>query len=203
MTGTIEPADPVRVRRVRVTTDAILGAARHAMREHGLDVTVEEIADLAQVGRRTVFRHFATRDDLIRAAIAANFAAYFDAIPAYDGTDWERWLDDLAHRVHRRAAEAGLVIWHLRARRLPPRLAAAYRDHLHALHSLFATTTATLWHAAGGPGAPPDRLRRTVAAHLSPLFTQAVLLDAEGTPEFAAESATAAITAAVHRLRAP
>jgi hypothetical protein len=59
---------------------------------------------------------------------------------------------------------------------------------------LFAATASTLWEAAGGVRVPPDRLRHSVCAHLSPLFTQAVLLDADGSPELAAQLAADAIT---------
>lgn len=190
----------VQRKKTQVTTDAIVNAAQRAMDEHGLDVTVDEIAALAGVGRRTVFRHFATREDLIQAAVTADFADFFDSLPPYDDIDWKVWLADLARRVHQRTAEAGRVISHLRTRRLSPRLADAYGEHLRALQRMFTTITTTLWKAAGGEGPPPDRLRRTVAAHLSPLFTQAVLLDAEGTPEFAADIATTAIIATVHEL---
>jgi len=200
MTGPTEQRSAAQLRRTRVTTDAIVDAARRAMFEHGLDVTVEEIAALAGVGRRTVFRHFATRENLIQVALAAGFADFSDSLPPYDGTDWKVWLSELARRVHQRTAEAGRIIWHLRTRRLPPQLANTHAEQLLTLHQLFTTIAATLWEAAGGAGPPPEQLRRTVAAHLSPLFTQAVLLDAEGAPEFAAEIATTAITATLHQL---
>ncbi|NUS94910.1 MAG: TetR/AcrR family transcriptional regulator [Nocardia sp.] len=200
MTGTTDQPVSGSSRRMRATTDAIVDAARRAMHEHGLDVTVDEIAILAGVGRRTVFRHFATRESLIQAAIAAGFADFSDSLPAYDGTGWQRWLTELVGQVHQRTADAGRIIRHLRTRRLPPGLAAVHEENLLALHHMYATVTGTLWTAAGGSGTPPEQLRRTVAAHLSPLFTQAVLLDAEGTPEFAAEMATTAVTATLYRL---
>ncbi|MGW5382341.1 TetR/AcrR family transcriptional regulator [Nocardia sp. NPDC003963] len=200
MTGTTDQRGSTRSGRAQGTTDAIVDAAQRALREHGLDVTVAEIATHAGVGRRTVFRHFTTREDLIRAAIAAGFADFTGALPRYDGTDWQRWLAELARRVHRGSAEAGRIIWHLRTRRLPPGLAAAHDEQLRALHELFTTITGAAWAAAGGVGSAPEQLRRTVAAHLSPLFTQAVLLDAEGTPEFAADIATTAIVATLNRL---
>lgn len=200
MTGPTQQHSSVQPRRVRATTEAIIDAAQRVMQEHGLDITVDEIAALAGVGRRTVFRHFATRETLIQVAIDAGFADFFGSLPPYDRSDWEVWLAELALRVHRRTAAAGRIIWHLRTRRLPPQLAKAHAEHLATLHQLFATIAATLWGAAGGTGPPPDQLRRTVAAHLSPLFTQAVLLDAEGAPEFAADIATTAITATLHQL---
>lgn len=187
-------------KRTRATTDAIVDAARRAIHEHGLDVTVDEIAALAGVGRRTVFRHFATRESLIQEAIAAGRTDFSDSLPDYDGTDWQRWLTELVRQVHHRTAEAGRIIRHLRTRRLTPGLAATHAENLAELHRLFTAVTGTVWTAAGGSGTPPEQLRRTVAAHLSPLFTQAVILDAEGTPDLAADLATTAITATLYRL---
>src|SRR5258706_15582922 len=77
----------VQRQRQRVTVDALIDAARRGMIEHGLDVTMDDIADLAGVGRRTAFRHFATRDDLLCAALTATYADYVQSLPAYTGGD--------------------------------------------------------------------------------------------------------------------
>ena len=200
VTETTERRSAVARQKLQVTVDALILAAQRGMQEHGLDVTVDQIADLAEVGRRTVFRHFASREDLLQAAIAARFADFFGSMPCYSGSDWQGWLSELARLIHHTTANSGRLIWELRTRRLPPRLAAAYGEHRQALQLMFATTAATLWEAAGGKGTPPDQLRQTVATHLSPLFTQTVLLDADGTPELAAELATTAITATTRQL---
>jgi AcrR family transcriptional regulator len=198
-----EPKIPQRLSSLQqqqrqVTVDAIIRAAQRGIQEYGLDVTTDDIAALAEVGRRTVFRHFATREDLLHDAIAASFADLFSAIPAYSGGDWRAWLSELTRVIHHAAADVGRMTWELRTRRLPDRLAATHREQTHKLKQLFAATAATLWKAAGGHGPPPDQLRQTVAVHLSPLFTQAVLIHAEGTPELASELATNAIAATVH-----
>jgi hypothetical protein len=52
----------------------------------------------------------------------------------------------------------------------------------------------------GGDGAAPEPLRQAIAAHLSPLFSQAVLLDAGATPERAADMTTSAFPATVRCL---
>lgn len=53
---------------------ALVTAARAAVEELGDKVSTEQIARLAQVNTRTLFRHFPTRDDLLAAALEDYFA---------------------------------------------------------------------------------------------------------------------------------
>ncbi|MDO9356228.1 MAG: TetR/AcrR family transcriptional regulator [Solirubrobacteraceae bacterium] len=53
----------------RRNRERVLAAAREAFAEGGPDVGVAEIARRAGVGSATLFRHFATKDDLFAAAI--------------------------------------------------------------------------------------------------------------------------------------
>ena len=48
----------------------LLEAAQRLFRERGLDVSVAEIAETAGVGRGTLFRNFASKEDLIAAIVA-------------------------------------------------------------------------------------------------------------------------------------
>ncbi|OPX12985.1 TetR family transcriptional regulator [Mycobacterium sp. AT1] len=50
--------------------DRILTAARELFSEHGLDVTMREVARRAAVGPATVYRRFPTKADLVEAAFA-------------------------------------------------------------------------------------------------------------------------------------
>jgi AcrR family transcriptional regulator len=45
----------------------LLSAAAEAFAEHGTEVSIAEIAQRAGIGKGTVFRHFATKEDLIAA----------------------------------------------------------------------------------------------------------------------------------------
>jgi AcrR family transcriptional regulator len=180
----------------QVTVDALIAAAQRGLVERGLDVTVDDIAARAGIGRRTVFRHFASREELLHAALAAALADYEQALPQYGGGDWVAWISEFAHVSHRVFARAGRLMWELRTRRLPPRLV----DDPDVLKDLFRSTAETLWRAADGDGSAPEEVRQAVAAHLSPMFAQAVLLDADGSPELAAELATNAIVATVRAL---
>jgi AcrR family transcriptional regulator len=52
----------------------LLEAAARLFRERGLDVSVAEIAEAAGVGRGTLFRNFASKEDLIAAIVAEKMA---------------------------------------------------------------------------------------------------------------------------------
>ena len=54
--------------------ERILAAARQAFASRGLDAEVKEIAALAGVGVGTLYRHFESRDDLLRAVITGTRA---------------------------------------------------------------------------------------------------------------------------------
>lgn len=195
---------PLQRQRRQVTVDALIEAAHRGMVEHGLDVSMDDIAELAQVSRRTVFRYFATREDLLSAAIDATSAKALSGLPRYDGRDrggdWQAWLAEFAREVHRLTMPGGRLYWELATRRLPERINQAHARHREARHRLYGVVATTVWQAAGGGRATPRLLRQTVAAQLSPMFTQAVVLDAGGTPELAADMATSAITATVRLL---
>ena len=66
----------MRVEERQLRSDAernrkrLLEAAQTLFRERGLDVSVAEIAQAAGVGRGTLFRNFASKEDLIEAVVA-------------------------------------------------------------------------------------------------------------------------------------
>jgi AcrR family transcriptional regulator len=60
--------------------DRILDAAREVFAEHGLDASMNEVARTARVGVATLFRRFATREELIAAAFADRMSEYVMAV---------------------------------------------------------------------------------------------------------------------------
>ncbi|RJQ77744.1 TetR/AcrR family transcriptional regulator [Pseudonocardiaceae bacterium YIM PH 21723] len=188
---------PVQQQRRQITIDALVAASRQGVIEYGMGVSMDQIAELAQVGRRTAFRYFATREDLISAGLATVTRDLLLAMPEYTGGDWRTWLADVVRLRHQTTVRGGRIYWEMTVQQLPERVARAVAEHRGVLRGIYTMVSTTIWHAAGGEGDPPQRLYRTVAAHMSPLFTQAVVLDADGTPELAAEMATDAIIAAV------
>jgi AcrR family transcriptional regulator len=55
--------------------DKIVGAARDCFSEDGLDAQMEDVARRAGVGVGTVYRHFPTKDALVRALVVAQMEA--------------------------------------------------------------------------------------------------------------------------------
>jgi AcrR family transcriptional regulator len=70
-------ARPLRADAARNRT-SLLAAAADEFAEHGLDASVADIARRAGVGKGTVFRHFATKDELIAAILIDRMEALSD-----------------------------------------------------------------------------------------------------------------------------
>jgi AcrR family transcriptional regulator len=64
----VTQARPLRSDAAR-NRESLLAAAAQEFAERGLDASVADIARRAGVGKGTVFRHFATKDDLIAAIV--------------------------------------------------------------------------------------------------------------------------------------
>ncbi len=90
--------------------ERLLKAAQRLFRERGLDVGVAEIAAAAGVGRGTLFRNFASKEDLIEAIIAERMyeaAAYGETlVEAEDPGD--ALFEFLGHLVGRQQLDRAL-----------------------------------------------------------------------------------------------
>src|SRR4051794_34312785 len=83
MTGSVE---------VDTAAVSVLDAAAGLLRVHGLrGWTIDDVADRAGLGRMTVYRRFATRDDLVHAVLGRELretlAAIDSAARAHDGLE--------------------------------------------------------------------------------------------------------------------
>ncbi len=182
----------------QAAADHLLAATRKLVGERGLDVTMEQIAAASGVSRRTLFRHFETRERLIAAAVASGVQRYGERLPAFDGGDWHAWLQDTCEAVHRMNASYGPGYWQLTTRAdLPSELAAAERQRRAARRAGMSRIADTAWRAAGRRGRAPKEITATVLAHLSAHFTAAVLDDAGANWRLAADLAYDAIATAV------
>lgn len=88
------PAATERVLRADAARnrELVLEAASSLFREHGLDVTMQEIADAAGVGVGTVSRRFRSKDELIAALVGARIEHLFDVLErAVERAAFEPW----------------------------------------------------------------------------------------------------------------
>ena len=94
----------------RRNRERLIAAAQTLFRERGLEVSVAEIAEAAGVGRGTLFRNFASKEDLIEAIVAERMyeaAAYGeDLLQSQDPGD--ALFDFLAHMVGRQQLDRAL-----------------------------------------------------------------------------------------------
>ena len=117
----------------------LLEAADRMFREHGLEVTVGEIADAAGIGRGTVFRNFPTKDHLIAAVVSERMHEAIDAgraLLAADTDDAEiafTLIEDIAGRqqANRALLEAASDDW-----KLYPEMQRVHEEMLGVMQSL-------------------------------------------------------------------
>lgn len=184
-----------------VAQTRILRAAGSALAARGLAATVDDVAEAAGVSRRTIFRHFATRDALFVTVIRAGIRRYAEQIPAPPaGGDLRGWLAELLMVTHRLNARNGRVFWDLvgvRAADLSADLAMVAAECRDSRNRFAARVTGLMWQARGGPGQPPRWLADAVAVQLSGFTTQSLAGDLGRTPEEVAHVSAQVIEAAL------
>jgi AcrR family transcriptional regulator len=152
----------LRERKKRQTRDAIAAAARELFAARGFDaVTVEEVAEAADVSKKTVFNHFPAKEDLVFAAGEDHRAEVLTAIrerppgtsivmPFRDHT--AAWLD----RIEREPVDTTLAVPRL------VRSSQALRDRLFIAWEQEAAVLAPA--IAEEAGEEPDAILPTVVA---------------------------------------
>jgi AcrR family transcriptional regulator len=187
-----EQRDVARARIVR--------AARKVLADRGLATTIDDVAEAAGVSRRTVFRHFATREGLIAVALREGLRSYAHQIPPPpDGDDVGPWLLDVLLAAHRLNAGNGRIYWELSALEpeLTGELAAAAAERRERRKRFAANVTSRMWAARGGRGKPPRWLFDTVAVHLSGFTTQSLAGDFGRKPDDVARVSARVLEAAL------
>jgi AcrR family transcriptional regulator len=179
----------------------ILRAAGAALAERGLAATVDDVAAAAGVSRRTVFRHFATRDALFVSVIRAGVRRYAEQIPVPpEGDDLRGWLVEMLGVTHRLNARNGRVFWDLvgvRAADLSPDLAMVAEECRDSRNRFAVSVTELMWRARGGHNPPPQWLVDAVAVQLSGFTTQSLGGDLGRAPDEVAHVSAQVIEAAL------
>jgi AcrR family transcriptional regulator len=194
----------------QVTEERILRATVAAMAQRGFLATVDEIAALAGVSSRTIYRYFASHDQLIAAGIREGLASAGQLISGLPSPhdDLEGWLYRIALEAHvRNATIVGAAFWDVlgptpsTSREIEE--ARALRRPMRGKWMIGLSSSA--WKAAGGEGKPPDALVKTFALALSAFTFHALAADFDYGPEetarFTASMIKERLTAAVDAQR--
>ena len=154
----------------------------------GFDATVEEIAQVSGVSPRTIFRHYASHDQLIVATVKDMFEACgrkpIEGLPR-PADDLDGWIEGLAVTIHTRNAEIfGEAFWDIHA---PSRNASGVLAEVDALRREYRLRgmqylASLAWRTAGGTGEPPEDLVLAFALNFSAFTTQALMVDFDQTP---------------------
>jgi AcrR family transcriptional regulator len=183
-----------------VARTRIVRAARRTLAARGMATTVDDVAATAGVSRRTVFRHFGTREALFAVAIRDRLRSYAEQLaPPTEGEDGDEWLRRTLVTVHRINARNGRIFWELATHEseLTGELAAAAAECRVARKRFAGNVAAGLWQAAGGTGWPPDWVTDAVSVQLSGFTTHSLASDLDRTPEEVAASAEKVLRAVV------
>ncbi|RQR70033.1 TetR/AcrR family transcriptional regulator [Burkholderia sp. Bp9012] len=117
--------DASRMDSVNDGRNAILRATLDAMIEHGIDrLSIDDVARRANISRRTLYRYFGTKKELIQGVIGVENAAFFD--------EMQRALTGFEHDFEAYCAESVCF-------------AVRYRDRHHGgfHHNYLATSVST------------------------------------------------------------
>ncbi len=154
----------------------------------GFDATVDEIAQVSGVSPRTIFRHYASHDQLILATVKDMCEACgrkpIEGLPS-PTDDLEGWIEGVALTIHTRNAEIfGEAFWDIHA---PSRNASPVLSEVNALRHESRTRgiqflASLAWERAGGTGEPPQDLVLAFALNFSAFTTQALMVDFDQTP---------------------
>jgi AcrR family transcriptional regulator len=177
----------------------ILGAARGVIASRGLDTRIEDVADAAKVGRRTIFRYFPTRTALLAAALRDSFERYRAQMPLLgDGDDVDEWLTAALIQAHTLNARSGRVYLQLALETaMAPELGEVYEERRRSKQELVNEVTRSAYAAVGGIAEPPSWLFDAFSVHLSPFVTQALITDFDRTAEESGRASASILGAAL------
>lgn len=182
----------------------ILRACRAVAARDGASLRMSDVAAEARVSRRTVFRYFSTREDLLRAAFLSGVDSYGAHMPERGANETlERWLERVFRAVHDMNEKVGRLWWDLNNPSSDPEGWAS--EALEALRVRRRThikqVTKEVWEAAGGQDDPPVELEAAVAILLSAPTTRTLKTDLAWSTEQASRGSAKWLALLVGQLR--
>jgi len=161
---------------------AILRATKTLLATTGLNVSMDAIAEEAGISRRTLFRHFSVRDELVARALDESLA-YFHELAAQDlpsTSDLREWLSRTVAALHSTQIGAGRGLWQLAASdddELPPVIAAVNKKRRDARHQTTRAIAQEAWKRSGRKGAVPRKVEVMFALAFSSFAARSLNVD--------------------------
>lgn len=191
-------ADPASLLRERV-----IRATRALMVDAGLNVSMDQIAAAAGISRRSLFRHFDSRDALVGAALDSAFRWYsreLDTLLQAPGplADWLRAVLQRSHQSH---LNAGRGMWQLASARddeLPPEFSAANRRRREMRRRMTTQFANRAWLLAGGQGDAPEAVLEAFMLVMSSYATHSMIIDRKRSTESVVRSGCALLMAVLN-----
>lgn len=178
----------------------ILRATRRLLAREGLGVSIDAIAVEAELGRRTVFRYFATRDDLIARALSDSLSRFHaqvdDALS--ESSDLDQWLVDVVTQLHGSQRRAGVALWQLAAsddNELSDPIARVNKHRRDMRQVLTRSTAQAAWTKAGGKGDAPRSIELAVALSISSFAVHSLNVDYAADDDESVKSVAAMLSA--------
>ncbi len=180
----------------------VIQATQLLLAEHGLGVSMDQIAVAAGVSRRSLFRHFGSRDVLVARAMDETVSAFGERVVARLAVEapFSEWLQDLLRTVQQCQLDAGRAFWELTASNddvLGPHLAAVNGRRLETRRRWTDEVAHRAWLLAGGDGAPPDAVVDAFALTLSRHAVRSLVEEMRLAPERVVASNAALLSALI------
>lgn len=156
----------------------ILAAARTVGARHGLDLRMADVAEEAGLSKRTLFRHFGSREGLIQETFQFGIDGYAERVPRpMPDEQPEQWLHQAVVRVHQLNSHVGRLWWDL-ASHVAEEGDAELKETFNqsARSAIISRFTTDAWSTFGGTDDPPGWVLQTFGVHMSAFATR-VLTD--------------------------
>ncbi len=185
----------------------VIRATRALIATSGLYVSMDQIAEAADVGRRSLFRHFKSRDALVGEVLDSTFRWHEDQLDAAADSfgPLAQWLPAVLRRTHQSHLAAGRGLWQLASAfddELPPEFSAANRRRRSMRRRMTQRIADRAWISAGETSSTPQMLVEAMAIVISSFTTHSMTIDRKRSTESYVRTSMAILMAVITTLRA-